>query len=108
MARTKGSKNKDKEEFRAKLRRYCLEHNVDPFEYMASIIKRPGIAHSLKVTAAKEIAQYLQPKLRSVEVTGNPDKPLMVMSPDERQRRIQELETKRQQRIEPLSIVDPE
>lgn len=108
MGRPKGSRNKDKDEFRERIKKYCLEKGVDPFVYMVDVLKKPKVPYSVKVTAAKELAQYLQPKLRSVEVTGNPDKPLMIMSPDERQRRIDELEAKRARRIEPLQLIDPE
>jgi len=108
MARTKGAKNKDKEEFRDRIKRYCIENNADPFIYLADMLRKPKVPYSVKVVAAKELAQYLQPKLRSIEVTGDPEKPLMVMSPEDRQRRIQELEAKRAKRIVPLTLVDPE
>lgn len=108
MARTKGARNKDKEDFRARIRKYCEAKGKDPFEYMAELIVKKGVLHSVKLMAAKELAQYLEPKLRSVEITGDPDKPLMVASPEERQRRIEELEAKRARRIEPLALVDPE
>lgn len=108
MGRPKGSRNKDKEDFRQRIRKYCEANNVDPFMYMADLIKKKGVLHQVKLIAAKELAQYLEPKLRSVEISGNEDKPLVMTTPEERAKRIAELEAKRAQRIEPLSLVDPE
>ena len=61
---------------------------------MADLIKRRGVRLELKLQAAKELAQYKQPKLRAVEVTGNEEKPLVIKDASERQARIQELQAK--------------
>lgn len=53
----------------------------------------------LKFQAAKELAQYLEPKLKSVEVTGDPENPLYMgieqLTPEQRIARIAELWEKR-------------
>lgn len=38
----------------------------------------PTVSRELKFQAAKEVAQYLEPKLRATEISGDPDRPLIV------------------------------
>jgi hypothetical protein len=72
-----GSRDKRKEAFRVRLQAYCVDKDVDPHLYMVDLIADPLLEdRSLKFQAAKELAQYLEPKLRAVEVSGNPDQPL--------------------------------
>lgn len=110
MPRPVGSKNKEKEDFRNRIKRYCEETRSDPFKFMVDIINKKGVPYPLKILAAKELMQYLEPKLRSVEVTGDPEKPLMILSPDARQERIAALEAKRNARMapQPLSLIEGE
>lgn len=86
---------KKKLAFREALRKYAEDRNVDPHFWMVDLLKRKGVKLELKLQAAKELAQYLEPKLRSVEVSGNEDKPLVIASAEERKKRIEELLAKR-------------
>lgn len=96
MGRPKGSVNKDKEAFRERMRRYCDETGTNPHQWMADILKKPGVTMEIKIQAAKELAQYLEPKLRSTEVTGDPDKPLAyTLQREDRQQMIAALLEKR-------------
>lgn len=61
------------------MRRYCTEHKCDPHEWMADVLKKPGVALEIKMQAAKELAQYLEPKLRSTELSGNNDNPVRLV-----------------------------
>ena len=93
--RSKGVPNKRKTVFRTALRAYCDSINVDPHHYMADIladettiiygldkdghaIEGPAAKPELKLNAAKELAQYLEPKLKAIEHTGNAEKPIVV------------------------------
>lgn len=72
-----GSGNKRKEAFQEQLRTYCAEKHVDPHWYMVDLIADASLDDpGLKFQAAKELAQYLEPKLRAIEVSGDPDQPL--------------------------------
>lgn len=58
----------------------CKARNVDPFEVMLDFITFPGDP-AMRFQAAKEICQYIYPKRKALEVSGeisNPylDKPL--------------------------------
>ena len=75
--RQKGATNKAKRDFRKALRRYAADKNVDPHFWMVDLLKKPGVRMELKLQAAKELAQYLEPKLRAVEVSGDPDNPVV-------------------------------
>ena len=79
----RGKPNKKKEAFRAALRKYMGAKKVDPHHYMVDLLADQDVEDlSLKFQAAKELAQYLEPKLRSVEVTGDEDNPLSVRLED--------------------------
>ncbi len=71
MARPKGSKNKRKE---VDIRRILFKNKVDPIGEMCNIIK--GIGQYKKATisekslVARELASYLYPKMKTVEVKG--------------------------------------
>jgi hypothetical protein len=88
-----GKKNKYPKAFRDRLRAYCEHLGVDPHEFMAQLLAnnevitlgvdehgtpmaQPAVPIAIKFQAAKELASYLEPKLRSVELTGDPDRPL--------------------------------
>ncbi|MGI9297831.1 MAG: hypothetical protein ACR2QC_08025 [Gammaproteobacteria bacterium] len=74
---------------------------------MWNLIANDRAEKGLRLAAAKEVAQYMYPKLRSIELTGDENKPIVVKAPEERQRRIDALLQKRVG-PEPLAIVDPE
>lgn len=67
----KGVPNKHPISFREGLRQYCEELGVDPHKFMAEIIADKNADHVLKLNAAKELAQYIEPKLKAVEHTGD-------------------------------------
>jgi len=86
MGRLRGSVNREKLEFRDRLRRYMKDRNIDPHYFMIDLIaddstqlvpnskgemvEVPAVPLDLKFQAAREVAQYLEPKLRSMEVSG--------------------------------------
>jgi hypothetical protein len=85
--RAKGAKNKHPSTFRTGLRQYCEALGVDPHRFMAEMladtaeivygvdshgapIVGPAVKKDLKLQAAKELAQYLEPKLKATEHSG--------------------------------------
>lgn len=94
----KGRKNKRTLDFREHIRDYCDQRGVDPHEYMADLLAdtsevvagvnkktgevymQPAVSKELKLSAAKELAQYMQPRLKAMDVaiSGNADKPLIL------------------------------
>lgn len=85
--RQKGTPNKHKRTFREQLRDYCESIGVDPHRFMADMIAdaelvaigvddagvavlAPAVSKKMKLEAAKELAQYLEPKLKAVEHSG--------------------------------------
>jgi hypothetical protein len=97
--RQKGAQNKTTTDFRAALRKYCADRRVDPHFWMVDLLTRQGVKSALKFAAARELAAYLEPKLKSVELRGDPEAPLWVvyeaLTPPERQARIAALLAKR-------------
>ena len=75
-----GSKNKEKRAFRDRIRAYCESIGADPFEFMAKTIVNRRAKFETRALCAKELAQYLEPKLRSVELSGDPEKPVHITS----------------------------
>ena len=74
--RQKGALNKEKQAFRDRMKKYCAEHKCDPHEWMADILHKQKVPLEIKIQAAKELAQYLEPKLKSTEITGSEGGPL--------------------------------
>jgi len=73
----KGRGNKKKVAFREALQAYCNERSIDPHYFMADLLADETLDDvHLKFQAARELAQYLQPKLRSIELKGNADEPI--------------------------------
>jgi hypothetical protein len=66
----KGKPNRAKVEFREQLQQYCDDKGVNPFFLMVDLIADPMLEDM-------ELAQYLQPRLRAIELSGNPDAPLL-------------------------------
>ena len=66
----KGRPNKHKTAFREQLRAYCAALGVDPHHFMAELVNDDAAELGLRFAAAKELAQYLEPKLKAVEHTG--------------------------------------
>jgi hypothetical protein len=78
--RRRGDANRAKKQFRDLLRQYCVEKGVNPFYFMADLLAKKRLSLSVKLLAAKELAQYLEPKLRSTELTGDPEKPVALQN----------------------------
>jgi hypothetical protein len=81
----KGRPNTHKSTFRTQLRDYCASLGVDPHRFMADMIAdtstvvvgldaegtpitAPACKPELKLAAARELAQYLEPKLKAVDM----------------------------------------
>ena len=80
--RPKGVTDKRIDAFRAQLRQYCTDKGVDPHWFMVDLIADPLLDDmNLKFQAAKELAQYLESKCKTVdiELSGNADKPLVLV-----------------------------
>lgn len=97
-----GRQSKKKREFRELVTAYCKKKGVDPFEFFVDVIageilvgEGEHIRIEHKLTAAKELAQYMQSKLRSVEVTVVPEVPKAHTDAEVRHERIAALEKKR-------------
>ena len=72
----KGIPNKARSLFRVALRDYCNKINANPFQFLADVIVDEAAELALRTMAAKELAQYMEPKLRAMQVTGHGDGPL--------------------------------
>lgn len=84
----KGKPNTKKQAFRERLHHYCTRHRADPHYWMARQlgdtstwtdadgIMHPTVPLAIKAECAAQLAQYLQPKLRSVTVAGDAENPL--------------------------------
>jgi hypothetical protein len=79
MPSRKGKPNKAKQDFRSRLQAYCTRHQVDPFFAMVKMLADPALEPTLHFACAKELAQYLQPKLRSVVLSGDPQQPIEIV-----------------------------
>ncbi len=94
--RQRGAANKTTRAFRERLQAYATRHKVDPHYWLVRCladpttqvvgstedgtpILAPTVSVALKVQCARELAQYLQPKLRSIELTGAADSPVEVL-----------------------------
>lgn len=69
MARTPGSQNKNKDRLWKALKAEYGD-DFDPIMKMAGIASNDENDDALKLSAWKEIAQYVYPKLKAVEITG--------------------------------------
>lgn len=85
--RKKGTKNKGTIQTREALQRYLEGQGSDPFQVLVDIM-RSTTDEKLKVTCATVLADRLLPKLKAVEISGDPERPLVVMTPEQRQARI--------------------
>jgi hypothetical protein len=88
--RTRGTPNKRRLETREQLWGYLDQHGINPFEVLADTM-RTTADEKLKVTCASVLADRLLPRLKAVELSGDPDRPLVVMTPEQRQARIDAL-----------------
>ena len=100
----RGRQVKKKREFRELVSAYCKKKGVDPFQFFvdviageASVNEETGeyIKIEHKLTAAKELAQYMQSKLRTVEVRVVPEVPREHTDEAARTKRINDLMKKR-------------
>jgi hypothetical protein len=71
--RKAGTPNKRKTEFHAAVAAYVEEHNADPFHFIARLVADTSAQIEHRLQAAKELAQYLQPKLKAIEHSGGLD-----------------------------------
>lgn len=71
--RTAGSKNKAKFEVAQILK----DLNCDPFKILADLATSAR-SEKVRCEAASELAGYVAPKLKSIEVTTDPDNPVLV------------------------------
>ncbi len=55
-------------DFLTSIRVYCRDLGVDPHEFMADVLASPEADLGTKLHAAKALAEYMRPKLKSVEV----------------------------------------
>lgn len=72
MARPTGSLNKNKD-FLLKKLQAMYGDDFDPIMKMAEIASNKSNDDVLKLSAWKEVAQYVYPKLKSVEITPGED-----------------------------------
>lgn len=65
----KGTKNKIRFDFI----QTCSNEGFDPCLEMIKLVRTEGVSNHVKVTACAEIASYIQPKLKAVEVSMAPE-----------------------------------
>lgn len=68
-ART-GGRKKGIQPIRAKVEQLCNEMGYDPFEAQIVLAKSPKTGAQLKQRIASDLAQYVRPRLKSVEHSG--------------------------------------
>lgn len=85
------SLSKARATFRMNFQRYCDRLGADPFKWMAQTladattwIDGEGKEHytvplPIKVECATQLAQYLQPKLRAIELSADADNPVLIL-----------------------------
>lgn len=71
--RPPGSKNK----FRFDVAAILKELDCNPFQILADLA-RTSRSDTVRCEAAAELAAYVAPKLKSIEVTTDPDNPVLV------------------------------
>jgi hypothetical protein len=67
----KGIPNRHPIGFRATLREYCERIGANPHFLMAEIVADTHADAALRLNAAKELAKYLEPQLKSVDHSGS-------------------------------------
>ena len=91
VGRPKGAKNKLSSVIAKSIAQMCKDKDVDPFEAMIDILANKRTQSLLRFHCAKELAQYIHPKLTAIKMSGDPDNPLIVyqeMSSEMRKARI--------------------
>lgn len=76
--RPRAATNKRKLAFRERLKKYCEDKGVDPHFWMVDVLTKQRVTYDLKLQCAKELAQYLEPKLRAIELSGSAEHPLHI------------------------------
>lgn len=66
----KGIPNKQQGNFRERLEAYAKAKGVEPHFWMVDLLAKKGVRLEVKCRIAQELAQYLHPKLRATEVSG--------------------------------------
>mgnify|MGYP003123977409 FL=1 len=88
--RQKGTPNKKTVELQERVKRYMQQQgikNFDPLVALAGISIDKGTPLKIKVEALKELAQYLHPKRRAVEISGE-----QTINVQEKEQKIKELD----------------
>jgi len=88
--RQKGTPNKKTAEIQERVKKFMEQmgvKNFDPLMALAGIAVDKGTPLKLKVDALKEIAQYMHPKRRAVEISGE-----QTINVQEKQKKIKELD----------------
>jgi hypothetical protein len=75
-----GSVNIKQHALKVSLEQYCTDKNVDPHFYMVDLLADPNQDPSLRFMAAKELAQYMRPKMKAIEHNLAPETRKVVMS----------------------------
>ena len=78
--RQKGTVNRLSLRTREQLWQYCQDKGVNPFEHAVDVLAGEVDGATLQdmLDCAKDLRSYLLPKLRTVEVSSDPAKPLIV------------------------------
>lgn len=65
----KGKPNKVSAHTREALWAYCTSKGLDPFTFLVDTMGNRRVKRELRVQCARELATYLQPRLKQVEVS---------------------------------------
>ena len=71
MPRAKGTPNKDKQQLLRALQKIYPDYN--PLSELLKLAHDNETTNSEKISCHKEIAQYVHPKLKAIEMTGEVD-----------------------------------
>ena len=66
--RKTGTLNKSNSSQIEKIQDLCASYNIDPFEALLKLSNDPSLDINLRVGILKEIAQYVYPKRKSIEI----------------------------------------
>ncbi len=69
--RKAGTLNKFNTEQIEKVKNLCVQYQVDPIEALLKISSDENIDLNLRVSILKEIAQYVYPKRKSIEIAAD-------------------------------------
>ena len=64
---------------REAVQRLCEEQDYNPFKVMIELAKNPDTSPKIRLKIATEVAQYLSPKLKSIDINSEVGKGITII-----------------------------